>query len=467
MKPMTSCARITREPDRAECQERDRLWQLPICFEVPDRQVVEVSRGCAHNELLAFTNRVAYVDPNPSPDGVAMLRKLFTSKAKSMLSDMSIYPWSQQQVLKYYGENTPKASIFRRAYQELQHREVEPGDARITMFVKAEKLLAPETSAERNDPRAIQFRGPTFSAELARYTLALERQFYQHTEGATKGLDCHGKGRVLSELIQEFANPCFIELDCSRFDAHVSESLLKTEHHFYNVIFSSPKLVRLLRMQLKNKGYTRTGLKYQVTGKRMSGDMNTALGNNILQWGMISVWLNLYSIRYKFVFDGDDSVIVVEREDVHNIQASDYERMFGMKAKMKVLYDISDVEYCKGRFFGEVPNLLFSRDPMAALFKDAVTTKLLVTKSQLNNYMHTLGVCMSHQYDRVPVMWALANAIRKAYPFGKLDPTFSQQVKRGTAYEARPPLPEHRATLSWYGWSESEQINIERSLVVY
>jgi hypothetical protein len=55
-------------------------------------------------------------------------------------------------------------------------------------------------------------------------------------------------------------------------------------------MFRSKELAELLKWQLQNKGFARTidGLiKYSVEGCRMSGDMNTALGNCTIMCALV------------------------------------------------------------------------------------------------------------------------------------------------------------------------------------
>jgi len=466
-----------KTPDWAACEEKARLYKLPIDVDIDDDVELYVDRACSHNEYAAFRNRVAFEVPTPSPVGIRLLRELFSLKARDMISGTETninqpvrfgkpIPWGPDAVLDYYGRETPKGKLYDSAYRELRYRELEPRDSNVTMFVKAEKLL---TDSRRlyGDPRAIQFRGVVYSAALARYTLALERTFYMCTPGATKGLDSKGKGKVMSDIILKYGNPAYIELDCSRFDAHVSQDLLRVEHHFYNCMFSSCKLAKMLKAQLKNKVYSRSGLKYTIEGGRMSGDMNTALGNNVLQWGMITVWLGQCGVtRYDFIFDGDDSVIVIDAADIGKVNPTIYENLFGMRTKLKVHRELEAVEYCKGMFFGIPGNLIFGRNPLVSIHKDRYTTKLLTSQEQVDSYMYTLGLCMAHQYDQIPVMWALANAVRARYPRGKVHQALRYEAMRGTSTVASPPTHLQRATLEYYGWTSALQSRLEKSFRV-
>lgn len=474
-KPIRQDAVILREPDWAECTSKPRLWKLPIVHNHDPGGQLYVDSNCAHNEYYAVRNRVVFTTPQPSQHNLELLRRKLDTKVDSMLNGRvnslhtkdtptEFHPMKPDNVVRYYGPATNKGKMYSEAYKELSKRDVTVQDAKITTFVKAEKLLLSDgDEITSKDPRAIQFRGPVYSAALARYTLALEMPFYRCTPGATKGLSCLDKGKILSDIILEFSDPVYLELDASRFDAHVSEELLKLEHRFYVKLFKCRELHKLLRLQRNNKCYTRNGMCYSLRGGRMSGDMNTALGNNVLQWAMISVWLDECGVKGKFIFDGDDSVIVINRSDLHKMDLSIYES-FGMKAKLHVRYALEEVEYCKGRFFGAVPELIFARDPLTALTKDCYTTRLLSTNKELTDYMYTLGCCMAHMYSGVPLMWKLARVIREKYPTGKAHSALAHQWRRGHSTLVSPPSNAARTTLDYYGMSASIQLIVEDSI---
>lgn len=70
----------------------------------------------------------------------------------------------------------------------------------------------------------------------------------------------------------------------------MSVQALKWEHSIYNAMFRSDELAELLGWQLTNKGFARTTdglIKYEVKGCRMSGDMNTALGNCMIMCALV------------------------------------------------------------------------------------------------------------------------------------------------------------------------------------
>jgi len=474
---------VTRLPDWTECDHRRKLYQLPI-RSVIDPNITMTAPGvdspCAHNEYRALRNRVLFdTGRSVDPEGVSELRAFLASKADQMrkritsrsndgdVDTSEIHPWASNKVITYYGPTTNKGKVYAQAYTELGSRSVLQSDATLSMFVKAEKLATDEFGElpKTGDPRAIQFRKPIYNAVLAKYTLALERIFYKCTPGMTKGMNSSQKGQVYLGFIQEFSHPAFFELDCSRFDAHVGPDLLKAEHWFYKCIFKDRRLSALLKMQLKNKAFSRSGLKYRLEGGRMSGDMNTALGNNVLQMGMIHTWMRYCGVvKFRVLIDGDDCVLIVEQDSAQLVDGTVYERLFGMKAKLFRRSHECAVEYCKGSFIYDTASTMkFCRDPLRALTYDTYTTKVIPDKV-LRDHLYTLGRCMVASYDGVPVLWKLANSVAAMYPKGEMRDVYliegldrSQLEVNWLQPWAKPPSTEARVSLEYRGLTVAEQ----------
>jgi hypothetical protein len=88
---------------------------------------------------------------------------------------------------------------------------------------------------------------------------------------------------ILHSKWSQFDKPVCVGMDASRFDQHVSTQALRFEHDlYYNIFGKAPFLQQLLSWQLDNRGraYASDGrFYYRKRGSRMSGDMNTSLGN--------------------------------------------------------------------------------------------------------------------------------------------------------------------------------------------
>jgi len=170
-----------------------------------------------------------------------------------------------------------------------------------------------------------------------------------------KGYTAEGVGGIFKAKWDRFDKPVAIGLDASRFDQHCSQSALKYEHGFYRGLFPGQReLNQLLDWQLVNRGvgYVPDGaIKYVKSGCRMSGDINTSLGNYILMCAMCYGFMKSLNIeKYSLANCGDDCVIIVERRHLSNIQSSldSYFLNKGFTMKMEEpVYKLEEVEFCQ------------------------------------------------------------------------------------------------------------------------
>ena len=244
------------------------------------------------------------------------------------------------------------------------------------MFVKCERF---DPYAKTNpDPRAIQYRSYEFGAALGRFLWPLEHYIYaMRGYGKTlpttriigKGLSSTGRAELLRCKYTSFDDPVVFSLDASRFDLHVSEDLLKIEHSIYKHMCNDPELSRLLRMQLRNVGRGPFLEKYGLVGGRMSGDMNTALGNCILMVIMCVAYMSsrLPGVRYELMDDGDDCLLILEREHelhvMNTIKSAFLE--FGMELKVEgVFYEFESIEWCQCKPIFACGEWKMVRDPI-------------------------------------------------------------------------------------------------------
>ena len=148
--------------------------------------------------------------------------------------------------------------------------------------------------------------------------------------------------------MKAFNAPVVVSLDASRFDQHVSKELLEIEHSIYMHMCPSGELRRLLQWQLHNKGVSSQGIRYHTRGKRMSGDMNTALGNCILMILMVSAFMD--GRKYDMLDDGDDGLLIVEEDEYAWVcqNAEPAFLNFGMEIKVEnVARSLEEVEWCQ------------------------------------------------------------------------------------------------------------------------
>lgn len=286
--------------------------------------------GCVCNEYTGIVNRVLGATPEATDAGKAR----FAAENKRIFSR-----------LVYQGVTTPKSlpdtvasfaaskrKRYQEAYEHLQEGHCTKRDAQVKAFVKPERW---DFSAKEkaHDPRIIQFRSYKYNLELASYLRGVEHRVYglktQRDQGMStktrlifKGLNSFERAAEIRAKWDGFRRPVCVSIDASRWDKHVAEWMLEEEHRAYLAMCPSDRLRTLLRWQRKNRGVSTHGIRYWAKGKRMSGDMNTALGNCYLMVVLVRcVMGDLKISKYDIGDDGDDCLLFVEEEDLARLVA--------------------------------------------------------------------------------------------------------------------------------------------------
>lgn len=302
------------------------------------------------------------------------------------------------------GYRGAKRRVYFRAAEDLGKELLSSMDARVDSFVKVERQSAPGKA-----PRLIQHRSPKFNLVLATYLKPFERWFYDEYkhEGircVTKGLNVSQRAALLKDAAESIADPCFLLLDHKHFDSSVTVEHLRMLHAIYIRTFKSKRLAWLLRHQLDNKCRTANGIKYRVKGTRMSGDFDTALGNTLLNYIVIRDCLYAQGIKFKLLIDGDDSVVVLSVRDAGKLDLTRFSA-WGFTTKSKLVYDISDVEYCQ-HFYVDAPTPFFARHPAKVLSSYALSLRYYQGKA-FEKYFRGCMMGELHVSRGVPIVGPL------------------------------------------------------------
>jgi len=354
-----------------------------------------VTFGCHNNDLdtarRALLERVFFVCINgefqltPAPDVVHLKNALYP--LVEILAGLvgNCYPISREAFVSSY--RGKKAKVYANAVAQLNLTGLKDSDSYLSSFVKAEKVNLSEKSDPA--PRIIQPRGPKFNVEVGRYLKPIEHKVYAAINtlfGETvvcKGLNANERGELLHQKWSQFTDPVAVSLDASRFDQHVSPAALGAEHYLYETIYrKDSKLRRLLALQVTNRGYVRTldgTIKYSIKGGRCSGDMNTAMGNVVLMCLMVYHYLGTKDLKYAFVDDGDDCVVILERSNLSMLDDLETEFLkFGFQMKRenvasvleKLVFCQCQPVLCSGRY-------RMIRNPYKSIAKDLLHTQQL------------------------------------------------------------------------------------------
>jgi len=304
------------------------------------------------------------------------------------------------------------------AYDSLLLQPLSHADARISAFVKAEKA---DPAAKVNpDPRMIQARQPRYNLVLASYLRPVEHYIYNLVAPSgirmvAKGLNQKERAKTLIDKMARFSDPVVVSLDMSRFDKHVSATMLQQEHAFYlHALAGHPQLQQLLGWQVNNRCFTQNGVKYRVHGGRMSGDINTALGNVLLCIFMVIAAAQEILPDFEIFNDGDDVLLIFDCKHLLAVLESfpNLFKEFGQELKIEnIAYHLSDVVFCQSHVVFDGIDYLFVRDWRKVLSHSCAGTKYWNDPHLVRPLMGLVGQCELALSAGVPVLQGFAEAL--------------------------------------------------------
>lgn len=298
---------------------------------------------------------------------------------------------------------------YARAIASLEREVLGKFDTTVRMFVKFEK--APVADLADKAPRAIQFRSPRYVVELARYLMPLEKFIFRKRAPGrvafAKGLNSFERAQALHDgMMRVGPYTKFLLLDHSRFDAHLSKEWLEVEHHVENELCRRPELAQLLKLQYRNRGVTTNGLRYWSEARKMSGEYNTSLGGNIINYGLLKTWCPDPSY---VLCDGDDGVIIIK--DDRQVPDIDWFYSAGFKTKLEVVSNFGDILFCQTKPIEYMPGLFrMVREPGRLISRASFTIRSYNGKAWLGYYA-ALGKGELAMNCGIPVLQAFALAL--------------------------------------------------------
>lgn len=392
-----------------------RVLTRVAAFEQPGCYQPTFHYDCPENQLRSLVGRVAGVVPHPTKPGLELLYR-----ARNLLSrdlPTNVANPLEDMPERYSGA---KRDRYRRALADLYHFGLTKSHAVIKFFVKTERF-DPNAKVEP-DPRAIQFRGPRFAVALGAFLHAIEGSLYTissassgvpPTRNIAKGLNSVQRATLVNEKMSYFRNPVVVSLDASRFDKHVTQPLLRLEHSVYLHCIKDPYFATLLSWQLVNKGISNLGLKYTLSGRRMSGDMNTAVGNCVLMILMLIAFsLSIGLRKWDCVDDGDDCLYIFEADQLPLVLShiKPVFLSFGMEMKIDhVAHCPSQVLFCRSKMIEYQPGKWkFVRDYRDVLSKSLTGTKHWESQKYRRRVINSIGLCELILGLGVPVLQEFA-----------------------------------------------------------
>jgi len=450
-------------------------WTYPYAsYQIEGPKVAWTHNNCLCNQLIALQYRHQVATPVVEWLDEAALSRIFDRLRAD--NPVSLVPWKRHKVVNGY--SGPWRAKYFEAQQEYHRTGLLPWHASVRMFPKDDLEMGTPEKA----PRAIQYRHPVFALEQGRFTKPIEAWFYKlHDEFDTIIVAKSDPFTIAAQLQKKascFANPVFLMLDASKFDSCVDKLWLKFILSCYLKLF--PKrfhraIIRLWSQTWVNRGSTRKGLRYKTDGTRMSGDMDTSLGNSLIMWLMLKFYLEKSEVRGSIMVNGDDSLIVVESSSLERLRQPDNFVVFfdfGFRMKFEVAYCIEQAEFCQSRWIETDYGPTMARKPFRIMGRTAWTTQRY-GKPRILAFINTLGQCERAASFGVPIASVMATkmieraATTRMVPMKPWLAEYYQMLRRW--WRVGPPVISVETRQSFAtAWDITieEQIDIERSIVV-
>lgn len=424
---------------------------------------------------------------NKARGHVQNITKSFRLKMRSLINlGGQVSPMTNEEFLSCYGG--AKQKVYQAAVESLNAQTFSARDCVVKTFTKD------EYRKPGGAPRAIQPRSPRFNVMLGRYIKHLEHSVFENIDRifdetglhrtVAKGMNMVQRGNTISDMWDSFSDPVAIGLDASRFDQHVNSLLLEIEHDIYRRMSTGctpgdglVSLNRLLAAQRLNNGKYQGvdgTIKYKVDGNRMSGDMNTSLGNVIIMCTLMYSYLESKGLlsKAKLLNDGDDCVLIMNRRDADKFRVGmeGWFRRVGITMCYDGIYEQKEqIEFCQAKpvFDDELGYRLVPR-PSKRLYSDLVSTKPLHSKKVYNKWVGAVAGCGAAASSGIPIFqefyrW-LARTSKPWIPeVGSYYHKYRSELVNGMDYKLRPISWDTR--ISFYlahNITPEEQILVEK-----
>jgi hypothetical protein len=399
--------------------EVPRSRQFATIVGIGGRFKLGVHNHSLTNVLRGLTERVYCVEergnlvPAPAPEpGVFNSMDRFAEQVVGRVGRSG--PWTYEQFVASC--RGPKRTLYAQAVETLMSHPLRRKDAELATFVKAEKL----DFASKPDPapRLIQPRSPRYNAWVGRYLKSIEHRIYDAIDEVwgmptvMSGYNALDVARNMRMHWDQWGDTVAVGLDASRFDQHVSVPALRWEHGVYNSIFRDERLAAVLEWQIANRGKAVTPegvVTYTVEGKRMSGDMNTSLGNKLIMCGLVWTYVRQKGLKVSLVNNGDDCVCFMRRTTLRSFSEglAEWFLRYGFTMKVESPADeFEKIEFCQQRPVYDGERWIMTRSPYKGLSKD-LTMIGINPSDPVKDYRRWaagVGVAGLRAYGGIPVV---------------------------------------------------------------
>jgi len=411
----------------------------------------------------------------PKPQKHAFKLTKFRKQWLSHLGDVTVH--TAQEIVELYKGS--KRSLYNKALVEYLSTGCLKKHARVKTFLKAEKTVV---NLQKDVPRLIQPRDKVYNIALGRYLRKNEKKMLGAIDKAfgyktvLSGLDSSQVASRLWSNWKRFDNPVAFGIDASRFDQHCSVEALQWEHSFYLSAFGKRdvELQKLLSWQLNNDGMLTTDdnycIHYRHKGGRMSGDVNTGLGNKIIMCGLMYEYLEELDMNTKtrLANNGDDCVLFCERADVDKLRVG-LKKWFLHKGYTMTVENtcsiFEQIEFCRAKPVWTVRGYTMVRI-LNSVTRDAGTLLNVTNQKNMEAYLTAVGTCNGAINNGVALMSVVARRMRE---LGNNNRTidlknyfdYNMLERMGNKTEMDAPITEEARNSFYYAFGVTPQMQVD------
>lgn len=400
--------------------------------------VYKAPNASLHNALVAVERRVFTVGkgnipiypPTPAKSIFEENMRYFADGVVEHTGYCRTYP-AAMLALSY---SAGKRTQYFNAIASLKREPYQKKDANVQAFLKKEKHWMIKPIAPRLIcPRSKRYNiilGTRLKFNEKKIMHAIDDMFGSPT--VLSGYDNFAQGRIIARKWNMFSAPVAIGVDASRFDQHVSEQALRWEHTIYNSIFGDIELAEALEHQVENnvKMFVEDKmLSFKVRGHRMSGDINTSMGNKLIMCGMMHAYFKALNVKAELCNNGDDCVIITERENeklFEGIYDHFLQYGFNMVAEPPV-YELEKLEFCQSHPVCVNGRYRMVRRP-DCIGKDSTTLLSMLNESDIKNYLSAVGQCGLVLNAGVPVLESFYRCLYRSSGYKKVSEEYIKNV---------------------------------------
>jgi hypothetical protein len=394
----------------------------------------------------------------------------------------------RQEVFLARYTTASKRKRYEQAFEDYNRDGLRPSDCNVSVFIKKEFIAARD-----KDPRMIGFRNWPWNAVLGTYIHPMEHHIYNlrdppgkhypylpRQRSIVKGLNNRERAKFIIDRMALYNDPVVYGGDCSRFDKHVSFLHLKLENSIYKHMNSSKELSWMLDSMRTNKCIARDKGRAPILtygcSTRISGDMQTGLGNSLLTLMMCAASLGR-KCNYSLVIDGDDFLVILDRSDSEHADnmPTDFVEMGFTLVLEDPVSEPEHVEFCQSHPVCVRGVWELVRNPGKVLSTFHCSYRYMEEKVR-GRYLRVKATCLGIASAAVPVIQSYAEMmVRNTEKYHWLDlqetdPFYHYAYHRlGVPKDVRcftPLMVGYSTRLSFakaFGISPTDQVRIERS----